>query len=85
MWNKIKNWLIAAGVAIAGVLLALFVAMRKRDNAVSTLSQSERTTGKVEELKSRDEELKSQYEKLIPRNGDPDEVRRRLRERGLIK
>lgn len=82
MWNKIKNWLIAA---VAVTLGALLIAMKRRSNAASTLSQSERTTGRVQELKSRDEELKSQYEKLVPRNGDPDEVRRRLRERGLIK
>lgn len=83
--TNLKKILVAVGTAIAGILLALFVAMRRQDKAASTLSQSEATTKVLTTLETRDDELKKQYEKLVPRNGDPEEVRRRLRERGLIK
>ena len=88
LWLHIKKILAIVGTAIAGTLLALLVATKRRERAGSALSQSEATKATVSQIEKQEkvlEALSNNAEKLVPRNADPDEIRRRLRERGLLK
>lgn len=84
LYLHLKKILAALSVGI----LAFLVMMNRRKNGASTLSQSEETSHTISRIETQEkklEELSNNPEKLVPRNADPDEVRRRLRERGLLK